>query len=95
MLDPTTVYERSLPTGGYVRVDGYPLTSAHYRAVVRVERRGDPNRRFGHQPPVVAEADGASPEGVLDGLLAIAANNVALATAILRWQAARAEERAV
>ena len=81
-------YVRDLPGGGHVEIQ---VTSredgAHARLVV--ERRSDPRRRQGHTPPVVAEATGATAADVFDRLHAIARDNVAVARALIRWQANR------
>lgn len=82
----STLYRRDLPSGGYVRIDGFAHGDAEFVGMLRVERRGDPTRRFGHPPPIVLEHRGSCQEDVLDRLIEIAKDNVALASAILRWQ---------
>jgi hypothetical protein len=69
-------YSRPLPGGGHVIVELEPDGARLW-----VERRTDPHRRVGHPPPVLALA----PEA--DALVEIAADNVAVARAIQRWQA--------
>jgi hypothetical protein len=69
-------YSRDLPGGGHVIVE---LESDGAR--LWVERRTDPHRRVGHIPPVLASAPEPEP------LVEIAADNVAVARAIQRWQA--------
>jgi len=83
-----TLYRRTLPGGGHVNVDVVdPLSvSGTHRAYVAVERRSDPIRRDGHVPPVVASAEGGTRQSVFAQLLAIAADNVAIARALLRWR---------
>jgi len=82
-----TLYRRTLPGGGYVNVDlDSPSVSGTHRAYVAVERRTDPARRDGHTPPVVASAEGGTRQSVFAQLLAIAADNVAVARALLRWK---------
>ena len=82
-----TLYRRTLPGGGFVNVEVEPTSaSGVHRAVVAVERRSDPVRRDGHSPPVVASAEGGSRQSVFAQLLAIAADNVAVARALLRWK---------
>ena len=82
-----TLYRRKLPGGGFVNVEVEPPSPAGvHRAVVAVERRSDPARRDGHTPPVVASAEGGSRQSVFAQLLAIAADNVAVARALLRWK---------
>jgi hypothetical protein len=80
-----SVYRRRLPGGGYVKVDVEDASQPGvHRAYVAVERRADPVRRDGHEPPVIASAEGGTPQGVFAKLLAIAADNVAVALALLR-----------
>jgi hypothetical protein len=70
-----------------VDVELEPQTgSGTHRAHIAVERRTDPVRRDGHTPPVVASAEGGTRQGVFAQLLAIAADNVAVARALLRWR---------
>lgn len=93
MTFPEVLYTRPLPGGGYVAIEALEPESLPegpaYRARLSVERRTDPTRRAGHIPPVIAEARGESRAKVLDDLLAIATNNVAVAQRILQWTAAR------
>ncbi len=80
-----TVYRRTLPGGGFVNVDVEDSSeSGIHRAHVAVERRADPIRRDGHEPPVIASAEDGTRQGVFAKLLAIAADNVAVALALLR-----------
>ena len=81
------LYTRDLPGGGYVTIEALETSPSSYRARVLAERRADPTRRAGHTPPVIAEAEGASPTSVFDELYPIAADNVAVARWIMRWQA--------
>lgn len=82
-----TLYRRILPGGGYVNVDlEAPSESGVHRAYVAVERRSDPVRRDGHTPPIVAKAEGGTRQSVFTQLLAIAADNVAVARALLRFR---------
>jgi hypothetical protein len=76
-------YSRALPGGGLVVVE-LESDGAH----LWVERRTDSSRREGHTPPVLASA--ADPEPLVE----IAADNVAVARAIQRWQAANAADAA-
>ena len=88
--DPALLYIRELPGGGYVTIEGQPThEGVPYYGVLHVERRSDPDRRAGHEPPVIVEAEGRTQDEVLDRLLAIANSNVAVAAALLRWSAAR------
>jgi hypothetical protein len=82
-----TLYQRELPGGGFVSVTEKDLSqSGTHRAFVTVERRSDPGRRAGHAPPVVAVAEGSTRQSVFRDLLEIAADNVAVARALLHWQ---------
>ena len=85
------LYTRELPGGGYVAIEAVGEDAELFRARVSVERRTDPERRTGHLPPVIAEASGASRTTVFNELYQIAADNVAVASGILRWQARRRE----
>jgi hypothetical protein len=69
-------YSRALPGGGLVFID-----TGDDGARLWVERRTDPRRREGHTPPILARA--ADPGALME----IAADNVAVARAIQRWQA--------
>jgi hypothetical protein len=92
-FDHAVLYIRELPGGGFVSIEGHPAHGGPpYRATLCVERRSDPDRRDGHEPPVVLSADGDSQSEAFDRLLAIANSNVAVATALLRWQADRRRE---
>jgi hypothetical protein len=90
-VHPDVLYTRELPGGGFVTIEGQPVPDGiPFHGALTVERRSDPERRSGHVPPVVLEADGATPDEVLDRLVEVANNNVAVATALLKWQASRA-----
>jgi hypothetical protein len=89
MKTPAILYTRDLPGGGYVAIEAREEAGAQYRARLLAERRSDPARRAGHSPPVIAEAEGGSASRVFDELYAIAADNVAVAQWIMRWQAKR------
>ncbi|MFN2566674.1 MAG: hypothetical protein ABR499_16890 [Gemmatimonadaceae bacterium] len=58
VADLSQLYHRELPGGGYVAiemiVDGAAGDGAAELERIAVERRGDENRRFGHQPPSFA-----------------------------------------
>ncbi len=92
MTDSSRLYERELPGGGYVRIDGYQVSENEFRATLRVERRGDPTRRFAHPPPAILECSGRCREDALSQLIGIAEDNVALASAILSWRSTHANE---
>jgi hypothetical protein len=77
-------YTRELPGGGFVVIEGLPSAGRLVRARVVVERRADRQRRPGHVPPVIAEAEGATRDVVLEELRRVASDNVAVASAIRR-----------
>ena len=86
------LYIRELPGGGYVSIQAAPDHAA-YRGELCVERRSFADRRDGHEPPVVLQASGPDQQTVFDRLIEIANSNVAVAAALLRWQAARGSGR--
>ena len=60
---PDVLYTRELPGGGYVTIEGQAVPDGNpFHGALTVERRSDPERRSGHVPPVVLEADGSFPE---------------------------------
>ncbi len=87
MNRPAPLYSRELPGGGYVIIEELPVEGGVFRAQLTVERRTDPVRRDGHERPVIATAEGATAADVFNDLVRIAADNVAVARCILRWQA--------
>ena len=89
MNSSAILYTRDLPGGGYVAIEARDEGGAQFHARLLAERRSDPARRAGHSPPVIAEAEGGSASRVFDELYAIAADNVAVAQWIMRWQAKR------
>jgi hypothetical protein len=76
------VYRRELPGGGYVAisVDCEPGVT---RTRVCVERRAREARRDGHLPVVIAEADGDDRSPAFADLYRLAADNAAIARALL------------
>ena len=76
------VYRRELPGGGYVaiNVDGERGVT---RTRVCVERRAREARRDGHLPVVIAEADGDDRSPAFAELYRLAADNAAIARALL------------
>ena len=78
------LFHRDLPGGGYVAIELASTAPANDRLVrVVVERRGDRNRRSGHQPPVILEEGWKADRGIGD-LYRIACDNVAIARGLLR-----------
>jgi hypothetical protein len=84
--DRAAVYRRELPGGGYVAidVDRHRADREIPRARVYLERRGRPDRRAGHAPIVLAEADGDEHSPGFVELYQIAADNAAIARALLK-----------
>lgn len=91
----TRLYRRDLPGAGYVVIDMAGVADvdtdesqgserSHIR--ISVERRATQERRAGHAPPVVAEFTGDRRAPEVGELYRIAADNVALARALLEWQ---------
>ena len=92
----TRVYRRELPGAGYVAidvtrtsddVDGSEVECSRVR--VYVERRASEERRSGHAPPLVAEFAGDDRAPEVGELYRMAADNAALARALLEWQGKR------
>jgi hypothetical protein len=80
------LYSRELPSGGFVMIEADNAEGGLHHAFVAVERRSDPSRRAGHEPPVIAEAHGTSRATVFKELYAIARDNIAISHALLRRQ---------
>lgn len=78
-----SVYRRELPGGGYVAID-VKRESQLARTRVSVERRAKDERRGGHRPVVIAEADGDERSPGFAELYRMAADNAAIARALLR-----------
>ena len=91
------LYRRELPGAGYVAIDltlSYEESeSAHAseggRIRVSVERRAEEERRSGHHPPIVAEFTGDHRAPEVGELYRMAADNAALARALIEWQGRR------
>lgn len=81
--ESASVYRRDLPGGGYVaiKVDRARATT---RTRVAVERRATAERREGREPVVIAEADGDERSEAFADLYRIAADNAAIARALLQ-----------
>src|SRR4051794_31735691 len=88
----TRLYRRELPGAGYVAID---VTHDNVtdrtdgeapRIRLFVERRADEERRAGHHPPVVAEFSGDQRAPEIGELYRMAADNAALARALIEWQ---------
>jgi len=93
----TELYRRELPGAGYVAIDlahddesdsaGAAAEAGRIR--VSVERRADEQRRSGHHPPIVAEFTGDHRAPEVAELYRMAADNAALARALIEWQGRR------
>ena len=91
------LYRRELPGAGYVAIDVMSpqddsesaRTATNGRIRVSVERRADEQRRSGHHPPVVAEFTGDDRAPEVGELYRLAADNAALARALMEWQGRR------
>ena len=81
--ESSSVYRRELPGGGYVaiKVDRARDTA---RTRVAVERRAADEGRESRGPVVIAEADGDERSAAFTDLYRIAADNAAIARALLR-----------
>jgi hypothetical protein len=77
------VYRRDLPGGGYVAID-IKREPELARTRVSVERRSKDERRDGHRPVVIAEVDGDERSHGFAELYRIAADNAAIARALLQ-----------
>lgn len=84
--DFASVYRRELPGGGYVAISVKREFADREvpRIRVSVERRAGDDRRSGHMPIVIAEADGDETSPRFTELYKIAADNAAIARALLR-----------
>ena len=78
-----SIYRRDLPGGGYVAINVEREPEAT-RTRVSVERRAIPDRRDGHEPVVIAEMDGDERSPSFTDLYRIAADNAAIARALLQ-----------
>jgi hypothetical protein len=90
--DPVLLYSRGLPGGGIVTIEALSGETPEVTARVSVERRIDPQRRDGHEPPVIAEAQAPTQSTAFKELYQIASDNVAVARGLIQWQARRRDE---
>jgi hypothetical protein len=90
--DPVLLYSRGLPGGGIVTIEALSKETPAVTARVSVERRIDPQRRDGHEPPVIAEAKAPTQSTAFKELYQIASDNVAVARGLIKWQARRRDE---
>jgi hypothetical protein len=77
------IYRRELPGGGYVAID-VKRDPELARTRVSVERRSRDERRDGHRPVVIAEVEGDERSPGFAELYRIAADNAAIARALLQ-----------
>lgn len=80
--DYPAVYRRELPGGGFVVID-VDRAAKLSRTRVSVERRAMADRRSGHAPVIIAEADGDERSASFAELYRIAADNAAIARALM------------
>jgi hypothetical protein len=85
MLNDDAVYHRELPGGGYVKIDvsrekEVPCTRVH------VERRAKHERRPGHRPVIIAQADGDERSPAFADLYRMATDNAAIARKMLELE---------
>jgi hypothetical protein len=83
--ESSLVYRRELPGGGYVAID-VRRQSELARTCVSVERRAKEERRPGHRPVVIAQADGDERSAAFADLYRMASDNVAIARAMLELE---------
>ena len=85
--EPKRLYERRLPSGGYVAIQVSPVRTFFGRPKVRgeviVERR-EPARRVGHRPPIVAVTERDDAFQAAKQLVAIARSDELLADVLSR-----------
>jgi hypothetical protein len=83
------LYSRELPGGGLVMIEGMSDSPSSYHGCIRVERRADPKRRIGHEPPIIAEVSTGSQTSAFRMLYDVASDNVAIARGLIKWQSKR------
>ena len=79
-----TVYRHDSPGGRIVIITVDERDPKNVVARLQVERRSDPTRQSG-EPPLIAEARGASREAVLAELRALAEDDAELARRLSQW----------
>jgi hypothetical protein len=77
-----SIYQRELPGGGYVKIN-VVREESFPRTCVYVERRAKHERRPGHQPVIIAQADGDERSAAFGDLYRMAADNAAIARRML------------
>jgi hypothetical protein len=90
-LSVRSIYRRELPGGGYVAIN-VERERELARTRVCVERRAREARRDGHIPVVIAEADGDDRSPAFADLYRIAADNAAIARALLEIEGPQTDD---
>src|SRR3954469_147865 len=90
-LSVSAVYRRELPGGGYVAIS-VERERELARTRVCVERRAREARRAGHVPIVIAEADGDDRSAAFGDLYRLAADNAAIARALLEIEGPQTDD---
>jgi hypothetical protein len=84
---PTRLYERRLPSGGYIAIEALPVRTLFGPVKIRgqliVERRPE-DRRLGHRAPIAACAERVREVDIVDALLPIANSDDAIAEVLAR-----------
>ena len=94
LMEPgLTVYRHDSPGGRIVIITVDERDPGNVVARLQVERRVDPERQGVGEPPLIAEARGASREAVLTELRALAADDAELARRLARWTAMQRRPR--
>lgn len=86
------VYRRDLPGGRIVMLTIDELPGGHVVGRLALERRTDPARRIGAEPPIMAEVRGPTRDNVLKALRVIAESDDELGRRLERWAAERRSE---
>ena len=85
--DAARLYERRLPSGGYVAIEAHAVRTlfgpVKIRGQVIVERRPE-SRRQGHRAPIAACAELARQEEIVDALFPIADSDSIIAEVLAR-----------
>ena len=87
------VFRRELPGGGYVVIGvERPTTDRSVaRTCVWVERRDKDDRQTGLDAPIIASVDGDERSAAFTDMYRLAADNAAVARALMQWRASRTQ----
>lgn len=81
------LYERRLPSGGYVAIEAEPVRTLFGPTKIRghlvVERRPE-SRRAGHQPPIAACSENHDERSIFQALLPLARSDNDIAAVLAR-----------